>query len=552
MVVGGSLSYSCYQNSGIANQVSLGPTGEDLNHSFASQTTGAVYAGLLVNVSAAQTAGDYFFHLNNLPTGTINAGRVFVQKDPAGPNYAFGIRYAAAGTIAYTPFVYAPGSVHLLVLKYTFNPGANDDVTSLYIDPALGAAEPAPNVSFTDTVRTRTQISAVNFRQARRPTRRPRPSTVSSSARRGPTSRRRRASRSPRPPEPAARSRPRARRSCRLRWSQALLDHGEWRLRDQRRDRGRRVAGCDLQLHVQQRADQPHHRRAVPAGGLELHDHLERRNGRLDQTRTARRPCAAGGDQAYAIAADDCYTIADVTVDGVSQGPVSATRSERAGRPHDRRLVRDGGGLHDRRERGSRRADRSERPDSGAVRRRPAVQGHADDCFVIADVTVDGASQGQISSYHVHERATRPHDRGDVRDGGAVHDQLIGGTGRHDLAGRLDDRGVRRQPDYSITADGCHTIADVVVDGVSQGPVANYAFTNVHSDHTISASFSTIQYTVIVGANGNGTVTKSPDQATLRLRQQGDAAGDAGCRLAVRRVERRCERQRQPAERDRR
>lgn len=42
---------------------------------------------------------------------------------------------------------------------------------------------------------------------------------------------------------------------------------------------------------------------------------------------------------------------------------------------------------------------------------------------------------------------------------------------------------------YTITADPCYTIADVLVDGVSVGAVASYTFTNVTANHTIAASF---------------------------------------------------------------
>ncbi len=47
---------------------------------------------------------------------------------------------------------------------------------------------------------------------------------------------------------------------------------------------------------------------------------------------------------------------------------------------------------------------------------------------------------------------------------------------------------------FTITpaADGCHTIADVSVDGISQGPVASYTFPNVQANHTISASFAPV------------------------------------------------------------
>ncbi len=42
---------------------------------------------------------------------------------------------------------------------------------------------------------------------------------------------------------------------------------------------------------------------------------------------------------------------------------------------------------------------------------------------------------------------------------------------------------------FTITANAGNRILDVSVDGVSQGPITSYTFSNVTSDHTISASF---------------------------------------------------------------
>ena len=43
---------------------------------------------------------------------------------------------------------------------------------------------------------------------------------------------------------------------------------------------------------------------------------------------------------------------------------------------------------------------------------------------------------------------------------------------------------------YAITPYPCYEIKDVIVDGVSIGSISTYTFTNVQTDHTISASFS--------------------------------------------------------------
>jgi uncharacterized repeat protein (TIGR02543 family) len=62
---------------------------------------------------------------------------------------------------------------------------------------------------------------------------------------------------------------------------------------------------------------------------------------------------------------------------------------------------------------------------------------------------------------------------------------------------------------FNITADSCWNIADVSVDSVSQGAVASYTFTNVTANHTISATFSAITYTLTVNVtpSGGGNVT---------------------------------------------
>jgi uncharacterized repeat protein (TIGR02543 family) len=58
---------------------------------------------------------------------------------------------------------------------------------------------------------------------------------------------------------------------------------------------------------------------------------------------------------------------------------------------------------------------------------------------------------------------------------------------------------------YTITPNTGYTIADVKVDGVSQGTVNSYIFNNVTSDHTIEASFSDITYTLTISKTGTGS-----------------------------------------------
>ena len=67
---------------------------------------------------------------------------------------------------------------------------------------------------------------------------------------------------------------------------------------------------------------------------------------------------------------------------------------------------------------------------------------------------------------------------------------------------------------FTITPDADYRVADVIVDGVSQGAVTSYSFTNVAEDHTIAASFAVDTFGLIVTTTGHGGVAKAPDQAT--------------------------------------
>ena len=66
---------------------------------------------------------------------------------------------------------------------------------------------------------------------------------------------------------------------------------------------------------------------------------------------------------------------------------------------------------------------------------------------------------------------------------------------------------------FAITPDANYRVADVVVDGVSQGAITSYSFTNVAEDHTIAASFVADQVALTLTTVGQGSVAKAPDLA---------------------------------------
>jgi len=62
---------------------------------------------------------------------------------------------------------------------------------------------------------------------------------------------------------------------------------------------------------------------------------------------------------------------------------------------------------------------------------------------------------------------------------------------------------------FTITPSACFHVADVLVDGSSVGAVTSYAFTNVLSNHTISASFAINTYTIDASAGAGGSIGPS-------------------------------------------
>lgn len=86
---------------------------------------------------------------------------------------------------------------------------------------------------------------------------------------------------------------------------------------------------------------------------------------------------------------------------------------------------------------------------------------------------------------------------------------------------------------FSITADDCYDIADVLVDGVSVGAVAGHTFEDVTADHTIAATFAIRTYTIAASAGPGGTISPAGD-VTLECgsEQTFAIAADAGFAIA--------------------
>ncbi len=147
------LTYAGYPLSGIGNACTLQNTGYDAYKDLAldSIKTGSAYASFMVKVDTART-GDYFLALLQSGSPSFYEGRVQVRSIAGDGTLSFGITRGNASTDTsvagiWTPSVYSLNTTYLIVLKYTFIPGNNNDAVSLFVFSAgLPVKEPIPTV----------------------------------------------------------------------------------------------------------------------------------------------------------------------------------------------------------------------------------------------------------------------------------------------------------------------------------------------------------------------------------------------------------------------
>ncbi len=128
-----------------------------------------------------------------------------------------------------------------------------------------------------------------------------------------------------------------------------------------------------------------------------------------------------------------------------------------------------------------------------------------DNGYHIDEVIVDGNSIGQPSEY-TFEQVNENHS---ILVNFAIDTFVI--TASATEGGSVSPAGesvVEYGTDLmiEISPDEGYVIEDVVVDGVSVGALTSYNFENITEDHTISASFELITYTITATSEGDGSI----------------------------------------------
>jgi hypothetical protein len=152
---------------------------------------------------------------------------------------------------------------------------------------------------------------------------------------------------------------------------------------------------------------------------------------------------------------------------------------------------------------------------SGAIAVTPgATQSFAilpsDNCHRLQDVVVDGVSLGPVTSYTFPDVQSDHTIRVTTTTLGPY--PIVASAGP---AGTISPSGTTllacgASQTYTITPPSdCGAIQDVKVDGVSQGPISSYTFTNVRASHTIEATISAAStYTITTSViNPGGTIS---------------------------------------------
>lgn len=126
--------------------------------------------------------------------------------------------------------------------------------------------------------------------------------------------------------------------------------------------------------------------------------------------------------------------------------------------------------------------------------------------YHILDVLVDGISMGPIGTY-TFANVTANHT---IAATFAINTytitSAINGSGMISPAGATTfNHGATHT--YLIGAATGSVLIDVIVDGISQGPVTTYTFTNITADHNIQAITNTATFTVTVNQPANGAIT---------------------------------------------
>lgn len=126
--------------------------------------------------------------------------------------------------------------------------------------------------------------------------------------------------------------------------------------------------------------------------------------------------------------------------------------------------------------------------------------------YHISNVQVDGQAMGPIAT-HTFTNVTANHT---ISASFAINTYTL--TSTANANGSIQPSGTvtaahGASQTFAISAASNYHVKDVVVDGVSAGPVASYIFTNLNKNHSITATFEIDSYTITASTGEHGSIT---------------------------------------------
>ena len=131
-----------------------------------------------------------------------------------------------------------------------------------------------------------------------------------------------------------------------------------------------------------------------------------------------------------------------------------------------------------------------------------------DQGYVVLDVLVDGTSIGPVTTYTFADLHAGHSIVASFATSAFTIQASSGSGGAVVPSGAIRVAG-GGQREFTIVPTGNYRIADVLVDGVSVGPVSSYAFQSVDTEHTLTATFSIASYTITIAPGSNGDIVPS-------------------------------------------
>lgn len=216
---------------------------------------------------------------------------------------------------------------------------------------------------------------------------------------------------------------------------------------------------------------------------------------------------AENGTQVYTLVPDDCYTVSEVLVDGVSylneledntltldsiQSDMNIQAYFQIKTYNVTTTAAEGGFI----------------TEGGVVNCGSDVELTitADACHNIDSVVVNGVNAGAVETYTISAIDTDY----TVAAYFSIKTYTITSSVNDTVMGTItatDTFDCGETPTYEITPNDGYYIVDVTVDGVSQGIITSYTFGSLDADHTIDAEFAMYTYTLTATANVGVTST---------------------------------------------